>query len=579
MDDLAAPVEVRNPAADCLTVLDVLELRAARDGDRTAFTCLARGEVPDEALTFGELYHRAQSVAAYLQSRLSRGSSVVLVFPNEIAFIPAFMGCLMAGMVAVPLAAPRNARGMERLEVLAEVANAPLAIASSGLRTRLEKMGQESQTLDWLYSDELPDGLASAWHRPAITPDTIAVLQFTSGSTGLPKGVMVSHGNILHNCRMLESECGTGPDLRMATWLPYFHDWGLVGCMIFPFYAGGASYFMDPADFLRRPLRWMEAAHHYRATVVCAPNFAYEQSAAAAEDEAPHLDLSSIRLAMLGAEPIRQETLDRFARAFARAGFRREALYPSYGLAESTLIVTGTDRARGPAYLTLDRAALEAGHAVHSDKGDARTFVSCGRPLLDQRVAIVDPETGLRRGPMEIGEVWIAGPSVTQGYWQRPDETVANFQGEIAGEPGPRYLRTGDLGFMDGPDLYVCGRLKDLIIKAGANYFAEDIEHSVDGCHPGLRPGCGAAFGVDVDGTERLVVVHEVNYGPKPDLQAVTGAIQKAVSRDHDVLADAVAVLKPGTLEKTSSGKIRRRHTKVQFSANALEPLTLWKAW
>ncbi len=407
----------------------------------------------------------------------------------------------------------------------------------------------------------------------------MAVLQFTSGSTGTPKGVMVRHANILHNCQLLQEACGSGVDMRMVSWLPFFHDWGLFGCLLFPIYTGGSSHFLDPADFLRRPMRWIEAIAQTEATVSCSPNFGYELCAAAVEDEGlPQLDLHAWSMAMMGAEPVRPQTMERFARAFAPAGFSAEALYPSYGLAESTLIVTGGGRHAAPVSLSVDRAALERGQVIASETGSKRTLIGAGPALLDQRVAIVGPETGLALPDNQVGEVWVAGPSVALGYLDRPEETAEVFAAKLPGDPTP-WLRTGDLGFLRDGELFVCGRLKDVIIKAGANYFAEDIEVSAEAAHPGLRPGCGAAFGVEVDGTERLVIVHEVNYGPKPDLDAVVGALQRAVKIDHDVFADAVIVVQAGTLEKTSSGKIRRRHTKAQFADGALDPLHAWKSW
>ena len=586
MRGMASPSCDEGPSDACETLVPLIDEWASRQSDRIAYTYLDKGEDPSQVLTFGELGRRARGIAAYLQGRAPPGRPVLLVFPNELDFITAFMGCLLAGLIAVPVAPPRNARGMTRLLGIAESAGASLAVGSAMLRgglQRLRNTAGDGGGLDWLFVDDIPEGLEDAWRDPGIDAGATAVLQFTSGSTGNQKGVMLSHRNIVHNCRLLQSVCGSSSDLRVVTWLPFFHDWGLIGGLIFPFYAGGTCFIFDPADFLYKPRRWLEAISRFRGTVSCAPNFGYELCAGdTAEAGRPVLDLACWDMAMVGAEPVRKDTIERFSIAFAPNGFRREAFYPCYGLAESTLIVTGGLRSAPPVHATLDRAALEAGRAVPIGEGrgdDAKDCVGCGRPLLDQQVLVADPETRRPCAPLEIGEIWVSGPSVAQGYWGRPDLTRQTFSATTGDGSGMRYLRTGDLGFLWNGELFVCGRLKDVIIKAGANYFAEDIEHSAARSHPGLRPGCGAAFGVEVEGAERLVVVHELNYGKKPDVQRVIGAIQKAVSNDHDVLADAIAILKPGSLEKTSSGKIRRQHTKSLFLSDQLNPVAIWQGW
>jgi acyl-CoA synthetase (AMP-forming)/AMP-acid ligase II len=367
---------------------------------------------------------------------------------------------------------------------------------------------------------------------------------------------------------MLQSVCGQGADMRMVSWLPFFHDWGLIGCVMFPVHAGGTSFFFDPADFLRRPRRWIEAISEARANVSCAPNFAYALATGTAnergEDVRP-LDLSSWRLAMIGAEPVREATIEGFARAFAPFGFDRRALFPSYGLAENTLIVTGGTPGTGPVYAAA--------------QGENRRWTGCGQPLLHQRLMILDRATHLPCDPGEVGEVWLSGPSVTAGYWGRAEETETGFRARPAdGTPG-HWLRTGDLGFMQGGELFICGRIKDIIIKAGVNHLSEDLEHAAGLADPALRPGCGAAFGIEAAGAERLIMVHEVNYGPRPDLPRLVGAIQRALSTDHGVMADAVAILPPGTLEKTSSGKIRRQDTSADFVGGRLAILHLWQGW
>lgn len=566
------------------TLPQILAEQARARPDHVVFTYLEDGERPGATLSNRTLLSGAQAVAAGLQRRLRPGDRVMLVFPNEPDFITIAMGCILAGLIVVPAAPPRNAHTYERLLTLARTAGAGLIIVSDQLRAGLTRMQQTAAKtgaspdtaadgsipadIDWLYAADLPQDPAaagSAFQPPPISADMTAVLQFTSGSTGNQKGVMVSHANIIHNCRMLQSVCGSGPQMRMVSWLPFFHDWGLVGCVMFPLYVGGTAAFFDPSDFLRRPRRWIEAISTGRATVSCAPNFAYQLATATATEPGPALDLSHWRLAMIGAEPVREDTITGFAKAFEPFGFSADALFPSYGLAENTLIVSG--------------GTPGAGFVSAAPTGETKRWVGSGRPLLEQRLCITDTATGLPCAEGEVGEVWLSGPSVTRGYWGRDAATRATFQAELAdGSPGT-WMQTGDLGFVRGGELFICGRLKDVVIKAGVNFLAEDLEHAMARASPALRPGCGAAFGIEAAGMERLVLVHEVNYGKKPDVSALVGAIQKAVSETHGVMADAIAILPPGTLEKTSSGKIRRQHTRTRFQDGTLSPLFLWQSW
>lgn len=550
------------------TLPEMLAAQAARAPDHVVFTHLEQGEAPGETFANADLLARAQAVGAALQRDLAPGDRVMLVFPNEPDFIRIALGCILAGLIVVPAAPPRNARGFDKLLNLAATAGVRRVIVSDLFRTALERMraaqaGTEAGT--WLHAADLPAAAAGDLSPPPIGPNTIAVLQFTSGSTGNQKGVMVSHANILHNCRMLQSVCGSGPEMRMVSWLPFFHDWGLFGCVMFPLFTGGASHFFDPSDFLRRPRRWIEAIGAAHASVSCAPNFAYQLATGTAAETGPPPDLSRWRLAMIGAEPVREDTIEGFAAAFAPFGFRREALFPSYGLAENTLIVSGGAPGAGPVYATPAEGT--------------RRWVGCGRPLLEQQLRIVDTATGLPCPDGRVGEVWLSGPSVTRGYWGRPADTQETFHATLADGSAGTWMRTGDLAFVREGELFICGRLKDIIIKGGVNHLAEDLEQSMGRASPGLRTGCGAAFGIEAGGTERLILVHEVNYGRKPDLPPLVGAIQKALTEDHGVMADAIAILSPGTLEKTSSGKIRRQHTRERFLAEALEPLLLWRGW
>ncbi len=314
---------------DWATLSALLDAMADRIPDHVVFTYLDQGETPAALLTYAALRDRAQGIAAFMQRRTSPGDRVMLVFPNEPDFILIALGCILAGLIIVPAAPPRNARTFAKMLNLADTAGAGLVIVSDQLSPIIAKLRQAGDTADhgpdWLFASDIQSGPVTAFHPPRTDPDTLAVLQFTSGSTGNQKGVMVSHANIIDNCRMLQSVCGAGPDMRMVAWLPFFHDWGLIGCMMFPLFTGGTCFFFDPSDFLRRPRRWIEAISNHRAGVTCAPNFAYQIATGTAAEAGAPLDLSCWRLAMIGAEPVRRDTIEGFAAAFAPYGFRREA--------------------------------------------------------------------------------------------------------------------------------------------------------------------------------------------------------------------------------------------------------------
>jgi acyl-CoA synthetase (AMP-forming)/AMP-acid ligase II len=583
---LIAPREkmTAHPSHMVQDLVRLAEVRAAERGDDVACTYLADGERPSKRLSYAELDRRARCVATFLQARAAQGTRALLVFPNRLDFLTAFFGCLYAGLIAVPVPPPRTAQAFARLRHVVGAAGAELVLASDTLRTALERRASTAESLKephWIFCDEIADGLERDWRRPRIAPDDIAVLQFTSGSTGNPKGVSVSHANILHNCALLRAVCGSSPDMKLVAWLPNFHDWGLVGCLMFPLFVGRPSFTFDPADFLYRPRRWLEAIGRLGATITCAPNFAYEMChRSIGESERAGLDLSTLQMAMIGAEPIRKHTIEAFSSAFAKCGFRKEVFFPCFGLAESTLIVSGGTRMTAPVYARIDRAALEHRRVVMVDaSAEGSDFVGCGRPVLDQRVMVVDAETRQPCTTTEIGEIWVAGPSVAKGYWDEPQLSEDVFGASPACAPDEGWLRTGDLGFISNGELFICGRLKDVIIKAGVNYLAEDIEQTVGSSHIWLRPNGCAVFSVEAEGAERLVIVQELDFGRRGDTSAVIGAIQSAVVKEHHVMADAIAVIRPGSLEKTGSGKVRRQLTKSLFLNGTLPITKLWKCW
>jgi len=548
--------------------------RADERGEAPLYTFLHEGEKEGAHLTAGELDRRARGIAAALSETCAPGDLALLLFPAGLDFIAAFFGCLYAGVIAVPAYPPHPRRGNPRLAAIARSARPATVLTTAELlaATAQPVAAQipELAPARWLAADALPEiGPGPDEPELAFPPETPTFLQYTSGSTSTPKGVIVTHGNLLHNEGMIQQAFGQGPSSVVVGWLPLYHDMGLIGNVLQPLYSGGSCVLMPPVAFLQRPRRWLEAITRYRGTTSGGPNFAYElcvQKIAPAEREG--LDLSTWEVAFNGAEPVRAETLDRFAEAFAPHGFRRAAFYPCYGLAEATLFVTGPRRGEAPAPRAFDAGALESHQAHEVDAGaeGARRLVGCGHAWSGQRLFIADPETGAELPEGEVGEIRVSGPSVAAGYWGLPEETRATF-----GSAGPdeRLLRTGDLGFLDGGELFVTGRLKDLIILRGRNHYPQDIELTVERSHPALRPGCGASFSVDVDGEERLVVLQELERrAPEPEV--LFEAIRQGVAREHEVGVHEVVLLRIGGVLKTSSGKVQRRACRAAYLAGEL---------
>jgi acyl-CoA synthetase (AMP-forming)/AMP-acid ligase II len=543
-------------------------------GHERAYLYLKDGESESGALTYAQLHHAAMRLAARLGEHVQAGDRALLVYPTGLEFVTAFWACLYAGIVAVPSAASPDgsSRGLSRLAAIAQDAGASAVLTTSAF---LES-ATESLHLPALATDH---ALNDVGNEPLFMPPSandLAFLQYTSGSTGAPKGVMVTHANLVANEQMIFDACRHEDRVLFVGWLPLFHDMGLIGNMLHPVFAGGQAVLLSPIAFLRRPLRWLRAITTYRATVSGGPNFAYDLCVAAlrgTQDDS--LDLSSWRAAFSGAEPVRAATLRRFTDSFQYAGFNRRSWFPSYGLAEATLFVSGT-HGRDPLILTANSVSLEAGAAVSAPEGvQGREIVSCGPGVLDERIRIVDADRREPRALDTVGEVWVAGPHIAAGYWQRPEETARDFGAYLADGDGP-YLRTGDLGFVRDGELYIAGRSKDVIIVRGRNLFPHDIEATAEVADPRLRPGCSAAFSLD-DGQERVIVVQEVaRQFIGHDLTGIAPAIVMAVSTEHGVGLDAVVLVKPGNVPKTSSGKVQRSLCRRQWLRDELSVVQIW---
>lgn len=572
------------PALATPTMVGILRARALEAPGRTAFTFLADGDGAEQSVTYGALDEQVRAIAAWLQREGLAGERALLLFPPGLEFVAAFFACLYAGVVAVPAYPPRRNRPDARLQQITSDARAKLVLSTAEVVSDMQAGRAETPGMDglrWQAVDEVPLELAAAWREPSVGAADLAFLQYTSGSTVAPKGVMVSHANILHNSEQLDLVGRHRPDGIGISWLPHFHDMGLIYGVVQPVYGGFPCYLMSPASFLQRPLRWLETISRYRATYSGGPNFAYELcTARIGPEQREALDLSSWRVAFNGAEPIRPATLERFAETFAPCGFRREALSPAYGLAESTLMVSISAQGAPPVFYRVDANALERHRVEPASEGDAgaRTLVGCGRFDGMAQVAIVDPESRRPCAPDQVGEIWVSGRSVAMGYWDRAEETAQTFGASLAGDGERRYLRTGDLGFVADSELFVTGRIKEMILIRGLNHYPQDIEQTVQASHAALKPGAGAAFSVDADGDERLVVVQEVERTQRnADLDEVVRAIRRRVTDEHEIEPWAVSLLSPGSILKTSSGKIQRGACRTAFLAGALKSLHSWQ--
>ncbi len=563
------------------TLIELLRSRAALQPNKLAYIFLLDGDVEEAHLTYEGLDQRARAIGALLQRNGATGERVLLLYPPGLDYIAAFFGCLYAGAVGVPAYPPNPARlerMLPRLQAIVSDARPAVALTTApilAVADLLAAKAPEFAAVQWHATDNLAEDLAADWRAPRIDGATLAFLQYTSGSTATPKGVMLTHGNLLHNSSLIQQGFATTSESRGVFWLPFYHDMGLIGGLIQPIYCSGTSILLSPVNFLQRPLRWLQAISRFQATISGGPNFAYDLCARKiTPEQRAQLDLSSWQVAFNGAEPIRVDTLNRFAEAFSACGFRREAFYPCYGLAEATLIVSGVVPEAAPLVRAFDTAALERSQAVErADDVDARTLVGSGQPL--QTVVIVHPETAIACAPGQVGEIWVASPSIAQGYWNQAAESERSFGARLAGkyEAGP-FLRTGDLGFLHAGELFVTGRIKDLIIIRGRNHYPQDIELTVERSHPALRSGSGAAVAVDVGGEERLVIVQEVERQRRTvDIETVAGAIRQAVAQQHDLHVYAIALLRPGSIPKTSSGKIQRHACRTGFLNGTLETI------
>ncbi len=569
------------------SVDEIVRFRAQRDPDHLAYLYLENGETEGQSYTYDRLDRRARAIAARLRRHYKPGDRALLIFPPGLDYMATFLGCLYAGIVAVPVYPPDPARlnrSLPRVKIIASDADTRIALTTSAvlpLGQQMSQMDADFATFDWLAVDTIPDAEADDWPGPVTTPESIAFLQYTSGSTSDPKGVMVTHGNLLYNLwDMATSWFKFDGDGRLVTWLPVFHDMGLIAGLLFPVYGKFPCYMMAPRDFVQQPVRWLEAISRYRATHSCAPTFAFDLcSRKVTPAQRANLDLSSWIMAGNGSEPIHWETLERFANTFRGCGLAWKTISTAYGLAEATLVVTSTPPGEAPTYCPVIADELERHRVVEAaeDGPGVRKIVGCGKTNLDTRVLIVDPESCMECAPDSVGEIWVSGPTIAHGYWNRPDVTKQVFQAQLADTGEGPFLRTGDLGFVRGGELFVTGRIKDLIIIDGQNHYPQDVELTVEKAHAAIRPGSVIAFSVEQDSGEKLIVVAEAKgiEGDPAALRAVVSAVRTAVTQTHDVRAHKVCLIQPRTIARTSSGKLQRHACKRDYLNEMLDTVVI----
>ncbi|HAC64533.1 MAG TPA: AMP-dependent synthetase [Cyanothece sp. UBA12306] len=598
-------------------LVNLLRYRAINQPDQRAYVFLQNGEKESITLTYQDLDLKARNIAAKLQSLAANQDRALLLYPPGIEFISAFFGCLYAGVIPVPLYPPKRNQNLSRLQAIVANSQAKLALTTQDILENVQKHFDETPDLgelNWFTTDNYQETISPTWYPPEISDHSVAFLQYTSGSTGNPKGVMVTHNNLVHNQQMIQQAFSHDNSSLVVGWLPLFHDMGLIGNVLQPLYIGVPCILMSPIDFLQKPYRWLKAISDYRATTSGGPNFAYDIcTQKVTNEQLKTLDLSNWQVAFTGAEPIRAKTLKDFAEKFAICGFRKESFYPCYGMAEATLFITGGVSSKLPVVKTVDEQALTENRVVEvsAEESQTQTFVGCGETCLGQTVKIVDPHTFRECNFNQVGEIWVSGDSVAQGYWQEPSKTQATFAAYLSDTQAGPFLRTGDLGFVDeNGELFVTGRLKDVIIVRGRNHYPQDIELTTERSHIGLISHRSAAFITQVDGKEQLMIAVEVERryhnrrrksatvvpeqekrktsdrrqqepldpgfeleptpSEPPVFEQMVKSIKQAVATHHGLQVHRVLLLRVGTIPKTSSGKIQRYACRQGFQDGTL---------
>lgn len=579
------PYELHS-AMGSLPIQDALALRAYLHPNKTLFTFLDDYGKECGKLSYLDLWQRARGIAAHLRAEGKAGDRVMLFYPEGLEFIAAFFACLLSQRIAIPVTLPTRRR-VDKCVKIALDSDATVALAPSSLIDELREVLNDTKaaTLRWIATDTVP--VPAERVRPqeivsSLDTSRLAYLQYTSGSTSDPMGVMVTHQNVTDNVRMIRDSWELDHTTDAVFWQPHHHDMGLILGQILPIALGNHTVLMAPSTFVRQPSIWLRAISQYRATMAGGPNFAYDLACERySAEKLDDIDLSCWGRALNGADIVRPTSLERFEEMHRRHGFNGEAFLPCYGLAEATLVVSGGPAVRKVSIEAVDHKILESEQRVvePSDPARSRRIVGCGEPLWQAEVAIVNPETRKRCKAEEVGEIWVTGPLVTAGYWKNPAETETKLRARIAGEPGKKYLRTGDLGFQGQKDrqVYICGRLKDVIICEGRNIYPEDIEYSIIRSFDVPKSISCAVFSYEVNDRQYIVAAIEADRDLKRrlnhDQSGLEGSIRAAVSEEHGISLSDILFVPPTAMHKTTSGKVQRGMMRTLYLAGAMEIL------
>lgn len=575
------------PNSNYSSMIDLLSHKAMIHPEKVVYTFLSNDNQDETDITYQELHMYAQQIAAYLQHLGLEGQRALLMYPSGIDYVKAFLGCIYANVTPVPVYPPGLSRNMERLKAIMDDSATNIILTTTQLHSKISFHFSDelsNMNLKWIPIADIFHDYRDQWSQPKVDKESLAFLQYTSGSTSSPKGVMVTHGNILHNEAMIKAACQHNEDTVMLGWLPMYHDMGLIGNILQPLYLGAKCVFMSPMDFLQKPFRWLSAISKYKATISGGPNFAYDLCLKKITDEQKmQLDLSSWEVAFNGAEPVRYETIQKFARAFKDCDFKLNQFFPCYGMAEATLFITGNEKLTKPVSKGFCKESLLENKAIERpiNSEDSVKLVGCGMTWLDQKVEIVNTDSLSKCALNEIGEIWVKGDSIAKGYFGREQETNYAFNNTVKDTNENGFLRTGDLGFFHEGQLFVTGRLKDVIVLRGKNHYPQDIELTVEKADKAIISGASAAFSVDINGEEKLIIVAEIErkYRPRPHkerelkgyLDNVLRSIRQQVMEEHEVQPYSIYLLKTSSIPKTSSGKIQRRACKNAYLNNGLE--------
>jgi len=567
------------------TYIDVIKKRVKATPEHVVFRFLNDGIHENESLTYQQLETRSKATGAAMQEFAKKGERVLLLFPPGLSYVASLFACFYSGMIAVPAYPPRRNRSLHRIHTIVEDSGVTVSLISRQVFNDIERNFKEDEILNkihWIVYEDIAEESATDWKPEEILPDDTALLQYTSGSTGEPKGVMISQLNLLYNSEYIRQTFDFDKNSVGVNWLPIFHDMGLIGGVLQAAYLGVLNVGMPPMAFLKNPLNWLKAIEKYKGTTGGGPNFSFDYCIQkTSEEDRAALDLSSIKTFYCGAEPVRKQTMESFPVAFEKSGVSKVQMYPVYGMAETTLIVSGGFQNETPKYLRIDAAALQENKVIVATDGNVKTLelVGCGHCWMETKIEIVDPNTSERKANNEVGEIWVSGPTVAKGYWNKADENKRTFGARIKNTGEGPFLRTGDLGFLYENELYITGRLKDLIIIRGVNYYPNDIEMTVQNSDPDLKQNSGAAIPLTVQGEERLVVIQELERTAlrNTDYEKTISNIRTAIAEEHELEVYGIALIRTGSIPLTSSGKIQRRLTKYAYLNKELNVVADWQ--